>query len=202
MEDNHAIVPSGSNSLTKAQNLISITNKLLADTTIITKHHWDWWHSLDDTWKKIFNNAISGHTLSYLEDSELYDDGESIFKYGTTESPTLAKLNEILNLEQISYHTVYGWRGDKMGISDLTPIKEFKNLKVLLFGCNKIEDISPISNLQKLQVLMLEYNVISDLSPLKELKNLEYLCCKNNPITESEITELKMSLPNCEIYFN
>ena len=50
-----------------------------------------------------------------------------------------------------------------MGISDLRPLKNQKQLRVLLLRNNVIEDITSLSNLKKLQWLDISENPIADI---------------------------------------
>ena len=69
-------------------------------------------------------------------------------------------------------------------VSDLTPLAELENLRVLkLFG-NPISDISPLAGLIGLQELHLGGSLISDLTPLANLQNLRVLRLQNNQISD------------------
>ena len=60
-------------------------------------------------------------------------------------------------------------------ISDLTPLENLTNLKVLRLGCNAVSDLSPLRNLTNLRWLSLHENRITDVSPLADLTNLYIL---------------------------
>ena len=77
-------------------------------------------------------------------------------------------------------------------IRSLEPLKNMKNLTVLKIGKNDIEDLSPLKDLKNLRVLEVFENMIEDVSPLKNIKNLEYLSLFSNFIGE-RIKHTKMS---------
>ncbi|MBN2824982.1 MAG: leucine-rich repeat domain-containing protein, partial [Campylobacterales bacterium] len=74
-------------------------------------------------------------------------------------------------------------------ITDITPLKDLKNLTALNLESNKIADITPLKDLKKLTELYLSDNPITDITPLKDLKNLTTLYLNDNKITD--ITPLK-----------
>ena len=67
-------------------------------------------------------------------------------------------------------------------ISDLTPLANLQNLRVLHLYDNQISDVSPLSGLTGLQELIIGANFISDLTPLVSLTNLLTLDIYPNPI--------------------
>jgi Leucine-rich repeat (LRR) protein len=64
-------------------------------------------------------------------------------------------------------------------ISDLTPLSELSNLRVLLLGSNQISDLSPLAELNDLLILNLTNNQITDITPLAGLTNLTNLTLGN-----------------------
>ncbi len=67
------------------------------------------------------------------------------------------------------------WGEEGNQVSDLSPIAELVNLKVLdLFG-NNVSDLSPLAGLINLEWLTFERNNVSDLLPLAGLINLRFL---------------------------
>ena len=60
-------------------------------------------------------------------------------------------------------------------ISDLSPLKDLKNLKTLYVVHTQVSDLSPLKDLQNLQELSISETQVSDLSPLKDLQNLQEL---------------------------
>jgi hypothetical protein len=80
-------------------------------------------------------------------------------------------------------------------IRSLEPLKGMVKLEVLKAGKNDIEDVSPISELSKLKVLELFENMIEDISPLKDLIELEYLSVFGNFLGR-DLKHSRMSLKN------
>ena len=62
----------------------------------------------------------------------------------------------------------------KADISDIRPLQDAKNLRVLLMNNNMITDLSPIRNLS-LRWLDISYNPIFELEPLADVHSLETL---------------------------
>lgn len=68
--------------------------------------------------------------------------------------------------------------------SDLTPLKNLKNLKVLIFSglgtsYSDLNDISPLSGLNSLEKLDISYTNVTDISPLYGLSSLEQISIEN-----------------------
>ena len=75
----------------------------------------------------------------------------------------------------------------KGSFSDLTPLKNLKNLELLRLSHNNIEDISILKELSNLKHLYLSHNKIKDISSLKTLKNLESLDISKNNVENPDI---------------
>ena len=76
-------------------------------------------------------------------------------------------------------------------LSNLSPLKDMKNLEELSIGSSGISDLSPLSGLTSLKKLDLCNSNISDISALKNLTNLTELKLDNNKITNiSYISDL------------
>ncbi len=81
---------------------------------------------------------------------------------------------------------------DNWQVSDLSPLVELKNLKVLRLASTQMSDLSPLAELKNLKELGLANALLSDLSPLAELKNLEGLWLAKTQVSDlSTLVELK-----------
>lgn len=80
-------------------------------------------------------------------------------------------------------------------------IKQFKNLKLLSVLDNNINSLpSEIGSLISLKTLYVDMNPIATLLPtIAKLKKLEKLGVCKTDLSESEITQIKQLLPNCEV---
>lgn len=86
-------------------------------------------------------------------------------------------------------------------LRDLTHLRKLKNLEELYLRFNQVRDLLPLSGLTKLSYLWLAENEISDLSPLHGLKQLKSLRLEGNPLSEEELSNLRVALPQCEIIY-
>ena len=92
------------------------------------------------------------------------------------------------------------------GPGDLTPLKKFTNLKVLILtDCgidnavpmsNQLLDLEPLRDLKKLQVLHCSSNALQSIEPIKELVELQELRLDNSSVTD--LSPLK-NLVNLEL---
>jgi len=60
--------------LKRTDNIISITNKILGEFINPTKADFEWWNSLDDLWKKMFNYYLKNDRIYFnvSKDSPYY----------------------------------------------------------------------------------------------------------------------------------
>ena len=99
----------------------------------------------------------------------------------------LSALKEMKNLESLSIE--YG------NLTTLSGIESLGKIKSLYIGKSELSDISAASGLSRLDYLQLDSNRISDVSPLSELTGLESLYLMDNSISDisplSNLTGLK-----------
>lgn len=107
------------------------------------------------------------------------------------------KLTDLTPIKDLKQLTVLNLNENL--ISDISPLKELKMLTELYLYKNHITDISPLSGLRQLIRLDLENNRITDLTPLTELKQLSELYIYGNPIPKSQIQALREALPELKI---
>lgn len=86
-----------------------------------------------------------------------------------------------------------------LGLSDISKVSGFTNVKHLDLSHNSISRLSPLSTLKTLETLDLSNNSISDISALASLKNLKQLWLNGNSISADQIQALKAALPDCYI---
>lgn len=86
-----------------------------------------------------------------------------------------------------------------LGLSDISKVSGFSNVKHLDLSNNSISRLSPLSQLKTLETLDLSNNRISDVSALTSLKNLKQLWLDGNSISAEQLQSLKAALPNCYI---
>lgn len=86
-----------------------------------------------------------------------------------------------------------------LGLSDISKVSGFSNVKHLDLSNNSISRLSPLSQLKTLETLDLSNNRISDVSALTSLKNLKQLWLGGNSISAEQLQSLKAVLPNCYI---
>ncbi|EAE1300673.1 hypothetical protein EP04_14270 [Listeria monocytogenes] len=106
-----------------------------------------------------------------------------------------AQSKGVVDISGVENLTRVGWLVlNNNEISDLSPVKDLKNLYNLqLNNCRlSVSDLSSISNLTRLTSLYLSDNDISELSLLANLTALEWLSLENNEISDlSSISNLR-----------
>ena len=86
-------------------------------------------------------------------------------------------------------------------VDDLSPLVDCKKLSFLALRNTRVEDLRPLSGLNQLSYLDLWGTRIKSLEPLYSLKGLKYLNVKNTDITKSQIDDLKVVIPGCEVEY-
>lgn len=89
-------------------------------------------------------------------------------------------------------------------IENLSAFQNTHSRESILFldlSFNKIQDLSPLAALSNLETLDLRSNQISSINPLLRMKQLKKLDLSGNPLEQSQIEELRSTLPDCEILF-
>jgi internalin A len=102
------------------------------------------------------------------------------------------QISDISSLKELKELTHLDLRYNQ--ISDISSLKELKGLTVLNLQGNQIRDISNLKELKELTVLSLDSNQISDISSLKELKNLKKLYLQANKISHMPAEFLHLGL--------
>ena len=86
-----------------------------------------------------------------------------------------------------------------LGLTDISRVSGFTNLKHLDLSKNQISSVSALSALTGLETLDLSDNKITDVSALHSLKNLKQLWLGGNNLSAEQIDALRAALPECYI---
>lgn len=87
----------------------------------------------------------------------------------------------------------------ELGLTDISRVSGFTNLKHLDLSKNHISNVSALSTLTSLETLDLSDNKISDVSALHSLTNLRQLWLGGNNLSADQIDALRAALPDCYI---
>ena len=74
-------------------------------------------------------------------------------------------------------------------------------IKELYLGGNSIVDITPVASIMNLEVLDLSGNPINSAQPLLAMQSLRQLNIQGHQLTELQLEELLVALPNCNIIY-
>lgn len=86
-----------------------------------------------------------------------------------------------------------------LGLTDISRVSGFTNLKHLDLSKNQISSVSALSALTSLETLDLSDNKITDVSPLHSLTGLKQLWLGGNNLSAEQIDALRAALPDCYI---
>jgi len=178
-----------------------------------------WWDVLSEEWQTIFiisqsfqqqrvniysiqedyiNRMNSGGEENYSEMNKPLYDFVDMKRFGLSYYDFYARAlrtNYVVKNEKIDLSTLATLDEIYMvnGPGDLTPLKNFPNLKVLIInhcggGYNiplkkQLLDLEPLRHLQKLEILHCSSHVLESLEPIEDLVNLRELDCGNSGVT-------------------
>jgi hypothetical protein len=126
-----------------------------------------WYESLSDTWKNVFGqNTILDQEPTPNQLHRLY----SIRKVEISPQSQLVNLEPLAYLPRIEELTAIDSR-----ISDLRPLSNHKEMRVLRLSRNPITSIQALSGMSKLRTLELDNTAVAELEPLQRLALLEEL---------------------------
>ena len=109
---------------------------------------------------------------------------------------------ELKDFKEEDYETVNELSIHGKKITDITLLKQCKELIKLHLNTTNISDISPLAGLTKLTTLWLGNNQISDISALNELANLTHLWLYDNQISDISPLKKLMGLRLLSLYGN
>ncbi len=111
--------------------------------------------------------------------------------FNETNVTDLSPLAGLKNLEVLGL--------DKTKVSDLSLVAGIENIKFLSLNQTPVSDLSPLAGLKNLEEIWLNDTQVSDLSLLAGLENLRRLSIEGTNVTEEQIEQLQLALPNCKI---
>ena len=159
------------------------------------------------------NDAISGEQFSELQElipsceithSDLvytvYIEAYPVSSDATELDLSNCGISDISNIVQLVNLQRVNLSGNN--ISNIYPFQtseSWRNITYLDLSSNNIEDVTALPHLTNLTELNLSDNNISSIAPLRGLDNLQTLYIGGNPISQEDLVELEVSLPNCSI---
>lgn len=183
----NSLIPSQTGlTLRRTDTLISLTNKLLANTGVkgigemSDDELWEWWLSLSDGWKEVICFDYKKLPKENII-NQLIDIDKLCISYSN--NIALDDLSPLLNLKNLISLAFYDCSGE---IIDLNTISKLVRLETLnlswLVGSggfydyfSEIYSLDFLKNMKKLRELSFGSPYIKDLSILQELLNLETL---------------------------
>ena len=109
------------------------------------------------------------------------------------------QISDITALKGLSRLTVLNLRENQ--ITNIDALAHLPKLMQLSLADNPIGDIDALKDLNKLTVLHLWNSHISDINALGGLTNLLKLDLRYNQISEAQMEEIRLALPNCDIQY-
>ena len=89
-------------------------------------------------------------------------------------------------------------------IEDISVLAELKELEYLELFSNRFQDASPLAQLTQLRDLNISNNFVNDIAPLHQMVQLERFWCTMSDgfITKRERRDMEQALPECKFYWD
>ena len=181
----------------------------------------DWWDSLEEQWKKAFNDSVL--SLGNITTKPSDENIQVIFNktriavgydfYGLTNLSGLKhltnltsldcsgnQLSSLTGLENCINLTYLGCSNNQL--SSLTELENCTNLKNLICGGNELSSLTGIENCTNLTFLRCTNNQLSSLTGLENCANLTTLWCSNNQLSNLEDIKNLTNLTNLSCSYN
>jgi Leucine-rich repeat (LRR) protein len=139
-----------------------------------------WWGSLTDTWKQIFQRQLNMQTLSAREHLHRLVESEKVAFTGEPVD-NLKPLEEFVRLRELHF--------SGSNVKSLEPLHKMRTLISLRVNDNPIREISAITNLDQLQDLDISNTAVEDLDLLHNFQQLTRLSCAGTRIKKLDLLE-------------
>lgn len=146
-----------------------------------------WWNSLEQQWKDAFGVTVLGN-INQPATSEIQQlQASKVLRFAGPRAPYSNMAFELTNLSGIKdFQHLEILVATFHQIKSIEPLKSLKKLKALFLFNNEIESLEGIENLTELEQLYVQFNKIDSLKPLQNLKHLKEVYVNNNLITSLE----------------
>jgi len=115
---------------------------------------------------------------------------------------TIKMAEHTVRTDATAFSTLHNSHSEAHGSKTFEPLKYCRHLLAIDLGHNWVEDISFLRNFPELKVLILGRNQVRDLSVIGELTQLEYLEIFSNHITDLSPLENLTKLKDLNIAYN
>lgn len=106
---------------------------------------------------------------------------ETFWLYGNVKVTDISPVSELKVIDSLR---IINTIGERSTLTDISPVANMTNLKILGFGGQSISDLTPLSNLINLTQLTLNENYITDLSPIAELDKVILVSFTRNQVSD------------------
>ena len=143
-----------------------------------------WWAGLDDEWKTFLGVDIEVKAGLRLNEIKEFSDST----YVVDDQQIVDSIKIIDFVKKAAGKNEINLSGSKV-ITDLKPLDQLKDLRILNISSSDIIDLFPIRNLTTIEILDCSNTMINDLNPLKYSKSLRELYINNTPVTSITVIE-------------
>lgn len=151
----------------------------------------EWWNSLEDQWKKAFNEAFwnKGSVLDAPSEAELVDISttptlrivgpEAPFPNCSFELTNLSGCSELTTVETfvVTFHQ----------IESIKELSKHTKLNAVFLISNKIKSLEGLEHATAMRDLYVQDNQIESLAPIANLSGLKLLNCVTNKLSKVEL---------------
>ena len=148
--------------------------------------------------KKAFENKVTSLNLSYFNLTNVPKSIAVLTQLNALKLNGNSELSDLRPLAQL--HNLRVLYVSSTKISDLSPLAQLKNLTELYVFNTRVSDLGPLAQLQNLTTLLVSDTQVSDLSPLAQLQNMVILEVHNTRV--SDLSPLAQLQKMSRLHFN
>ena len=139
-----------------------------------------WWDSLPDAWKQVFQTQVPIRPKSRKEDLHRLVELETIH-FKDAPVTELTSLGPFVLIKELDFSGT--------GISDMTPLASIQSLRSLHATNSPIRALAPLSSITTLEDLDLSNTPVEDLRPIRPLENLKVFNCSGTQVSSLNALE-------------
>jgi len=140
----------------------------------------NWWTSLSDDWKKVFQTRITIDPKSKRENLHQLAELEAV-NFREAAVSDLSVFSMFIRLKELHLSGT--------SISDISPLASMKNLKSLHITDSPMANLEPISELTNLEDVDISNTPVEDISSLYSLQSLKKLNCAGTQVKKLDVLE-------------
>ena len=153
----------------------------------------NWWKSLDNAWKLVFENHVNNISAPTKEELHEISRISKVDISGNAAISSLEPLSYLVLLKELVCQNTT--------ITSLNPLRKLLEIQLLNFSNTGVTDLSPLAKLVKLDELHFDNTQVNSIEPINDLADLRFVYCDSCPIDKKEIIGFMALNPECLVIY-